>query len=110
MMLINTVLTMPGAMIEAECWRWIAAINVVIVFYNVEKSTSSQPVLFWKCPTTDVVVAYTRAKRQECLQKNKNIITLYQIILLIQVDSSDQRLLICFLYVGDYRLPIRKQT
>jgi hypothetical protein len=37
MMLIDTILTMPEATIEAEYWRWITAINAVIAFCDMEE-------------------------------------------------------------------------
>lgn len=43
MMLIDTILTMPGAMIEAEYQRWIAAINAVIAFCDVMEGAPTQP-------------------------------------------------------------------
>lgn len=55
MMLIDTILTMPGATIEAEYSRPIAAINAVIAFCDVEEGAPLRPIQSRKRPTTDAV-------------------------------------------------------
>ncbi|KAH8431666.1 uncharacterized protein LDX57_009321 [Aspergillus melleus] len=40
MLLIDTILTMPGSTIEKEYQRRISAINAVIAFCDVEKGTA----------------------------------------------------------------------
>lgn len=109
MMLINTVLTLPGAMIEAEYWRQIAAINAAIAFCDVEEGALSWAAQSWKRPATNTV-ASAHAKRQECSREDKNAIALRQAIASVQVGSSSQRLTICFLCVGDRRLPMNERT
>lgn len=37
MILIDTILTMPGSTVEKEYRHWIAVINVVIAFCDVEE-------------------------------------------------------------------------
>jgi len=68
MMLIDTVLTLPGATIEAEYQRRIAAINAVIAFCDVMEGAPTRPGPSRKHPATDAVAPH--AKRQECSQED----------------------------------------
>jgi hypothetical protein len=110
MILIDTVLTMPSATIEAEYRRRIAAINAVIAFCDVEEGSPSQRLcLFRKRPATDAVLS-APAKRQECSAEDKDAITLRLAITSVRIDTRDQRPQICFLCVGNLSLPIEKRT
>lgn len=109
MMLIDTILTMPGATIEAEYSRPIAAINAVIAFCDVEEGAPLRPIQSRKRPTTDAVTS-THAKRQECSQEDADVVTLHQAIASVQISSPGQRPMICFLCVGNPGLPMEKRT
>ncbi|KKA16488.1 hypothetical protein T310_9911, partial [Rasamsonia emersonii CBS 393.64] len=85
MILIDTVLTLPGATIEAEYQRRIAAINAVIAFCDVEECAPTRPGPLRKRPATDAVAPY--AKRQERSQEDEDTIALRQAIASIRVHS-----------------------
>jgi Protein of unknown function (DUF3435) len=110
MIVLDAILTMPGATIEEEYRRHIAAINAVAVFCDVEEGTSSrQAVLSQKRPAIDGSPS-THVKRRECLPEAEDAIALRQAIASVQVDSLAQRPTICFLCVGDPILLLGERT
>ncbi|KAL2005205.1 hypothetical protein VTN00DRAFT_2415 [Thermoascus crustaceus] len=100
---------MPGATIEAEYCRWIAAINAVIAFCDVEEGAPLRPIQSRKRPATDAVTS-THAKRQECSQEGADVVALHQAIASVRIGSPGQRPMICFLCVGNPGLPMEKRT
>ena len=62
MMLIDTILTMPGDTVEKEHQRRIAAIKAVIAFCDVEEGMPSRQ----KRPAADAPPSEHIAKRREC--------------------------------------------
>ncbi|KAL1979001.1 hypothetical protein VTN96DRAFT_7497 [Rasamsonia emersonii] len=108
MMLIDTILTLPGATIEAEYQRRIAAINAVIAFCDVMEGAPIRPGPSRKRLATDAVAPHS--KRQEGSQEDEDTIALRQAIASVRVGSPRQRPKICFLCVGDTRLPVTERT
>jgi hypothetical protein len=73
LILINTVLTMPAATVEAEYRRRIAAINAVAAFCDVSEGISlRRPNPSAKRPAPDAV-ASIRVKQQQPSQEDKDV-------------------------------------
>lgn len=110
MMLIDTVLTMPGMTVEKEYQRRIAAINAVIVFCDIEEgSPSRRPNLSPKCGATDALPAMPAAKRQACSLPGESESALRQAIASVCITAPNERPKICCLCLGNPRPPENKR-
>jgi Protein of unknown function (DUF3435) len=107
LMVIDTMLTMPGATLEAEYQRRINAINAVTVFCGVEEGRPTpRPAQSRRRPATDDVNSCSPAKRQRHSVDDE----INQAIESVRIKSEEERPLICFLCVGDPKLPWTKRT
>ena len=108
MMLIDTVLTMPGSTIEKEYQRRIAAINAVIAFCDVEEgSPTRRPIATQKqkrC-ATDALQSISPAKKQAFLSSGERGNPICQAIASVCIKNSKERPTICFLCLGTPLLP-----
>jgi hypothetical protein len=108
MMLIDTVLTMPGTTVEKEYQRRIAAINAVIAFCDVEEGAPSRPHVSKKRDAADAVDALPSApfaKRLKSSPEDKSESALRQAIASVCIKSPGERPKICFLCLGNSKLP-----
>ncbi|KAJ5111736.1 hypothetical protein NUU61_001366 [Penicillium alfredii] len=110
MMLIDTVLTMPATTVEKEYQRRIAAINAVIAFCDVEEGAPSRPYVSRKRDATDAVDALplpstTFVKRQKSSPEDESESALRQAIASVCIKSPGERPKICFLCLGNSKLP-----
>jgi hypothetical protein len=106
-MLIDTVLTMPGATVEAKYQRRSATINAVTAFCGVEEGAPSRHSLSWKRSAPDTATDIP-AKRQEHETDDK--IALRRAIASVRISSPDQRPSVCFLCVGNSAPPLEERT
>ena len=108
MILIDTVLTMPGSTVEKECQRRIAAINAVIAFCDVEEgSPTRRPIATQKqkrC-ATDALQSTFPAKKRACLSPDECETPICQAIASVCIKNSKERPTICFLCLGTPLLP-----
>jgi hypothetical protein len=109
MLLIDTIMTMPEATVEAEYTRRVAAIHAVNVFCDVEEGAPLQLGPSRKGLATDVVPSL-HSERQECPQEDADAVTLRLAIASVCVKTPEQRPTICFLCVGDSRLSMKERT
>ena len=107
MTLIDTVLTMPGSSIEKEYQRRIAAINAVIAVCDAEEGAPSRPCGAQKRPadTFDMPPATPLLKKQKSPTPDKSNDTFVQAIASVCIKSPKERPTICFLCLGNSRLP-----
>ncbi|KAL4865177.1 hypothetical protein BDV12DRAFT_175034 [Aspergillus spectabilis] len=110
MILMDTVLTMPGSTVEKEYQRRIAAINAVIAFCDVEEgSPTRRPNATQKRCAIEALPSAPQAKRQECPSTNRQMTTLSQAIASVCIKALDERPTICFLCLGNPRMPEQKR-
>jgi hypothetical protein len=108
-LLIDTIMTMPEATVEAEYGRRVAAINAVNAFCDMEEGAPSQLCPSRKDLATDIVPSL-HLERQECPQEDVDAVILCLAIASVCVKTPEQRPTICFLCVGDSRLSIKERT
>lgn len=107
MTLIDTVLTMPEDSVEKEYHRRIAAINAVIAVCDAEEGTPSRPCGARKrtAETVDIPLSDPLLKKQKPATPDKSDDTFVQAIASVCIKSPKQRPTICFLCLGNTRLP-----
>ena len=107
MTLIDSVLTMPGTTTEKEYERRIAVINAVIAVCDAEEGAPSRPRAPQKRPADaiDTPPAAPLPKRQKSTPSDKNDDTFSQAIASICVKCPKERPTICFICLGNARLP-----
>ncbi|GFF59263.1 LOW QUALITY PROTEIN: hypothetical protein IFM46972_11333 [Aspergillus udagawae] len=106
MILIDTILTMPGSAVEKEYRRRIAGINAVTAFCDVEEgSHTRQPNITQKHRALDVLPSAPPAKRQECTSFKEQKTTLSQAIASVCIKAQRERPTICFLCLGNPCMP-----
>ncbi|KAI3032155.1 hypothetical protein CBS147353_919 [Aspergillus niger] len=115
MLLIDTILTMPGSTVEKEYQRRISAINAVIAFCDVEEgSPTRRPNVSQKRRADNAPPSTPPPKRQEPCSVVENETELQSAISSVCVKSPDERPTICFLCVSNSKLPtierFRKHT
>lgn len=109
MILIDTILTIPGTMVEAEYQRRIAAINAVVAFCDMQEGAPLRPLQSRKRLATEAEIP-TQTKRQDSSKEGEEVISLHQAIKSVQTVSKSERPLICFLCVGNPSLAIKERT
>ncbi|KAL4758475.1 uncharacterized protein BDW70DRAFT_141802 [Aspergillus foveolatus] len=110
MILIDTILTAPGSTVEKEYQRRIAAINAVIAFCDVEEgSPVRRPNASRKRPAVDALPSTPPAKRQHCPLPDRETTTLSQAVASVCVKNRDERPTVCFLCLGNPRMPENKR-
>ncbi|EAW17037.1 DUF3435 domain-containing protein [Aspergillus fischeri NRRL 181] len=111
MILIDTILTMPGSTVEKEYQRRIAAINAVFAFCDVEEgSPTRRPKTTQKRRAMDDLPSAPPAKRQECPSPKEEKTTLSHAIASVCIKARHERPTICFLCLGNPRLPERERV
>ncbi|KAJ5640364.1 uncharacterized protein N7484_008226 [Penicillium longicatenatum] len=110
MKVIDTVLTMPGATIEAEYQRRINAINALTTFCGVEEGRPT-PRTTQSCrrPAADDIPSCP-AKRHKISTDEDHEIILRQAMESVRIKAQDERPTICFLCVGNPKLPLEKRV
>lgn len=109
MMLIDTILTIPGTTVEAEYQRRIAAINAVVAFCDVEEGAPIRPLQSRKRLAAEAMIP-VQAKKQDLSQEGEGVVALRQAIGSVHIVSQNERPLICFLCVGNPSLAMKKRT
>jgi hypothetical protein len=108
LMMIDAILTMQGATIEAELQRRINAINAMTAFCSVEEGRPMpRPVQSCRRPVPDNNELGPPAKQQRHVLEDNTEIALRQAKETVQVTSQDQRPTICFLCLGNSNLPLK---
>lgn len=107
MMLIDTVLTMPGKTIEKEYERRIAAINAVIAVCDAEESAPSRPLMTQKrsAQSVDMLPTAHVHKRQKPATADKENDAFSQALASVCVKSPEERPTICFICLGNSMQP-----
>ncbi|KAA8642595.1 uncharacterized protein ATNIH1004_011540 [Aspergillus tanneri] len=97
---------MPGSTVEKEYQRRIAAINAVIAFCNVEEG-SGRPNIAQKrkCSAMADLPSAPPAKRQERTSTDECKTALCQAVASVCISTPNERPKICFLCLGNPRLP-----
>lgn len=100
MILMDTILTVPGSTVEKEYRRRIAAINAVIAFCDVEEGPPTiQPKVTQKRPAMEALPSAPLAKRQERASPDGRNDTLSQAIESICVKTrNDGRRFVFFVW------------
>ncbi|KAL2810116.1 hypothetical protein BDW59DRAFT_155642, partial [Aspergillus cavernicola] len=108
LMVIDTMLTMPGATLEAEYQRRINTINAMTAFCPVEEGRPTpRPSQSRRRPVPDDDEPCPPAKRQQYLAEDETEIALHQAIESVRITSEGQRPRICFLCLGNPNLPLK---
>ena len=108
MLMIDTILSLPGTTLEAEYERRIYAINAVAAFCGVEegrptrRTTQSQ-----RRPVPDDDDSGPVAKRYQSSAEDETEIALRQAIESVRINSPKQRPQICFLCLGNHDLTLK---
>ncbi|KAL4861379.1 hypothetical protein BDV12DRAFT_208062 [Aspergillus spectabilis] len=107
LIMINAMLTMPGATIEAELQRRINAINAMAAFCPVEEGRP-MPRNIQSCrwPVPDDNEPDPPAKRQRHISEDTEV-ALYQVMKSVRVKSRKQRPMIYFLCLGNPNLLLK---
>jgi hypothetical protein len=107
MLVIDTMLTMPGATVEAEYQRRINAINAVTAFCGVEEGRSiSRPKKSGRRPAADDLPS-SPAKRSGISTEDETDVVLLKAIESVRIKSPNDRPRICFLCVGNPKLSLK---
>jgi hypothetical protein len=107
LMVIDAMLTMPGATLEAEYQRRINAINAGTAFCGAEEGRPTpRPVGSRHRPVPDDDDSGPPTKRQRCLVEDETEIALRQAMESVRIKSPEERPTICFLCVGNPNLPL----
>lgn len=104
MMLIDTVLAMPGTTIEGEIQRRIDAINAIIAFCDVEEGAPLRPLHSRKREAAPILT-----EKQSLSQEDEEVAKLSKAIKSVQIDSPSERPLTCFLCVGNPALAMTER-
>ncbi|OAT08575.1 hypothetical protein BDBG_17071 [Blastomyces gilchristii SLH14081] len=107
MTLIDSILTMPGTTVKKEYERRIAAINAVIAVCDAEEGAPSRPGASQKHPVNavDILPAAPLPKRQKSTPSDKSDDTFSRAVASVCVKSLEERPKICFICLGNARLP-----
>ncbi|KAJ5346269.1 hypothetical protein N7452_004273 [Penicillium brevicompactum] len=107
---IDTMLTVPGATVEAEYQRRINAIKAVTAFCGVEEGRPT-PRLTQSCRRlASDDIPFPPTKRQRCSEEEKTDAILHQAIQSVRINSHEDRPTICFLCVGNPSLSIKDRV
>lgn len=97
LMMIDAMLTMPGATIKAELQRRINAINAMTAFCPVEEGRlTPRPIQSCRRPVPDDNEPDPPTKRQRHILEDDTDVALRQAMESVQVKSRKQRPTICF--------------
>lgn len=111
MRVIDTILTMPGATVEAEYQRRIDAINAVTAFCGVEEGRPTQrPVQSRRRQAVGDLDSCPSSKRRKSPAQDDKKFILQNAMDLVRIKSPDVRPTICFLCVGNPSLPLEKRV
>jgi hypothetical protein len=111
MILLDIILSMPGATVEKEYQRRIAAINAVIAFCDVEEgSPTRRPNPTQKRPAMDSLSSAPSAKRQRCPSSGGPQITVSQAIASVCIKKKEERPTVCFLCLGNPLMPEHERS
>ncbi|KAL2784221.1 hypothetical protein BJX66DRAFT_330114 [Aspergillus keveii] len=111
MILLDNILSMPGATVEKEYQRRIAAINAVIAFCDVEEgSPTRRPNPAQKRPAMDSLSSAPSAKRQRCPLSDGPQTTVSQAIASVCIKEKEERPTICFLSLGNPHMPDHERS
>ncbi|OJD27056.1 hypothetical protein ACJ73_01562 [Blastomyces percursus] len=108
LIMVDAILSMPGATIEAEYQRRINAINGMTAFCAVEEGQPT-PRLTQSCrrPVPDGGDPCPPAKRQRRLVEDDTETLLRQAMEAVRIKSQDDRPQVCFLCVGNPNLSLK---
>ena len=107
MLVIDTMLTMPGTTVEAEYKRRINAINAVTAFCNVEEGRSiPRPKKSGRRSAPDDLPS-SPAKRSRISTEDETNVILLKAIESVRIKSPNDRPRICFLCVGNPKLSLK---
>jgi hypothetical protein len=111
MTLIDTVLTMPGTTIEKEYERRIAAINAVIAVCDAEEGAPSRSRVARKrsADAGDMLPTAPLPKRQNSTPSGESDDAFPKAIASVCIKSPEERPTICFICLGNSRLPEHKR-
>ena len=112
MTLIDTVLTMPGTTIEKESQRRIAAINAVIAVCDAEEGSPSRPHASQKrlaMETIDTSHSASVLKKQKPSLFDETDNPFHRAIAAVCIKAPKERPTICFLCLGNSRLPDKER-
>ncbi|KAK6815542.1 hypothetical protein RU639_008672 [Aspergillus parasiticus] len=111
--MIDAMLTMSGATLEAEYQRRINAINAMTAFCTVEEGRPT-PRTTQSCrrpvPDDDDDELGVPAKRQRHVLEDDTKIALRQAMESVRIKNLSERPTICFLCLGNPNLPLKKRT
>jgi hypothetical protein len=111
MILLDNILSMPGATVEKEYQRRIAAINAVIAFCDVEEgSPTRRPNPAQKRPARDSLLSAPSAKRQRCPSSDGPQTTISQAIASVCIKKKEERPTVCFLCLGNPHMPEHERS
>lgn len=106
MTLIDSVLTMPGTTVEKEYQRRIAAINAVIAVCDAEEGAPSRPRAPQKRPADAVEIPAAPLPKIQKLAHSCEVQDEFSVaIASVCVKSPEDRPTICFICLGNSRLP-----
>ncbi|KAL6233926.1 hypothetical protein BDW75DRAFT_251728, partial [Aspergillus navahoensis] len=106
MLMIDTILSLPGTTLEAEYKRRIQAINTVTAFCGVEEGhPTRRTTQSCRRPLPDDDKSGPVAKRPQSSAEDETDIALRQAMESVRIDSAKQRPQICFLCLGNPDLP-----
>jgi hypothetical protein len=110
MRVIDTILTMPGATIEAEYQRRVDAINAVTAFCGVEEGRPIQrPSQSRRRQAVDDLESCPSSKRHKTPARDNVQSKLQNAMDSVRIKSPETRPTICFLCVGNPKLPLEKR-
>lgn len=111
LMVIDTMLTTPGATLEVEYQRRINAINAVTAFCGVEEGRPIHRLTqSYRRPVPDNDNSCPPAKRQRCLGEGEIEIVLGQAIKSVRIKSPKERPKFCFLCIGNSNLSLEDRV
>ncbi|KAL4757633.1 uncharacterized protein BDW70DRAFT_153214 [Aspergillus foveolatus] len=109
----NTLLTMPGTALEAECQRQINAINMLTAFCSVEEG-HPMPRTCQSCrrpvPDNDNDEFSTPAKQQRHVLGDNTKIALQKAMESVRIKDRRERPTICFLCLANPNLLLKERT
>ncbi|KAL3429111.1 hypothetical protein BDV09DRAFT_200914 [Aspergillus tetrazonus] len=108
MLMIDTILSLPGTTLEAEYERRIQAINAVTAFCGVEEGRPTRRTTqSCRGSLPDDEEFGPVAKRHQSSADDETEIALRQAMVSVRIDSPSQRPQICFLCLGNPGLPLK---
>ena len=110
LMVIDAILSMPGAILEAEYHHQINVINVMTAFCSVEEGQPTpQPSQSHGRPVPDNDEPCPPAKQQQHFSEDETKITLRQAMESVWIKSPEERPRLCFLCLGNVNLPLKNR-